>query len=612
MRAMPGAKYCPAKAGTSGRVAKSYSEREDMEQTVVSGGMTMLGSERGSRWMLIVAAGLLALMAGAVCAATVDTQVTQVALFKNGLAFFTRQGDLPKKAGPVEIGPLPAASHGTFWLGWSPQARIENLATEPVDVMEGRLAVTIPELLKANVGKRVRLEFASEFRAALQGVLKSFPEAADREPVNPYMTNPIRPDTPTPGLVIIETADGTVAIHPNSVDRIVFLQAAQTTVSDEFQRMAVRGTLAKPVRNGSVSVHYLAKGMTWAPSYLIDVTDPEKATLTAKAAILNDIEDMENVQVDLVTGFPYMEFGEIISPLAKKEDLAEFLNALGTGASSGRGHGRYSAITAQTMSNVAGPAGAAGAAGRRGDAGAPAMPDYGTAESGEAVGDLFFYPVENVALKRGATGYYPLFTERVDYRHIYQWDIPDYLDAWYYWRYPYYGRRDDDQEQSQIVWHSVRLANSTEMPWTTAPAMTSEDGRLLGQSTLTYTPPDEDVMVKITQALGIRAAHEELEVNNEVNAMTHRGYKFDRLTTETTLTVRSHLKEPVTISITKHMTGTLKSANIEAEVKKLAMPVHSHWTWHLNPHSKLIWEVEIQPDEELIIKYTREALVRHH
>jgi len=76
--------------------------------------------------------------------------------------------------------------------------------------------------------------------------------------------------------------------------------------------------------------------------------------------------------------------------------------------------------------------------------------------------------------------------------------------------------------------------------------------------------------------------------------------------------VRSHLKEPVTISITKHMTGTLKSANIEAEVKKLAMPIHSHWTWHLNPHSKLVWEVAIQPDEELIIKYTREALVRHH
>ncbi len=516
MRAMPGAKYCPAKAGTSGRVAKSYSEREDMEQTVVSGGMTMLGSERGSRWMLIVAAGLLALMAGAVCAATVDTQVTQVALFKNGLAFFTRQGDLPKKAGPVEIGPLPAASHGTFWLGWSPQARIENLATEPVDVMEGRLAVTIPELLKANVGKRVRLEFASEFRAALQGVLKSFPEAADREPVNPYMTNPIRPDTPTPGLVIIETADGTVAIHPNSVDRIVFLQAAQTTVSDEFQRMAVRGTLAKPVRNGSVSVHYLAKGMTWAPSYLIDVTDPEKATLTAKAAILNDIEDMENVQVDLVTGFPYMEFGEIISPLAKKEDLAGFLNALGNGASAGRRGRPSSGPTWRATSNVAyqtvGPV--------VGHEALP-MPDYGAAESGEAVGDLFFYPVENVALKRGATGYYPLFTESVDYKHIYEWDIPDYLDAWYYYRY---GGRNDDQEQSQIVWHSVRLANSTQMPWTTAPAMTSEDGRLLGQSTLTYTPPDENVMVKITQALGIRAAHEELEVNNEVNAMTHRGY----------------------------------------------------------------------------------------
>ena len=558
---------------------------------------------RGSR--LAVVCLLVVLSASVVCAATVDTQVTRVALFKNGLAFFSREGALPDRPGEIEIGPLPAASHGTFWLGWSPQAQITNLSSREVEVAEGRLALTIPELLKANVGKRVRLEFASEHRAALEGLLKSFPEAADREPMNPYMAEPIRPDLPAPGLLIVETAGGTVAIHPSSVDRIVFLEEAQTTVADEVMRVAISGTLAKRVRNGAVSVHYLAKGMTWAPSYTIDVTDPAKAKLTAKACIINEIEDMEGVAVDLITGFPYMEFGSIVSPLAKKEDLAGFLNALSSGASAGRRERRGAAVTSQVMSNIAGPAGPAGAAGA---AGALPMPDYATAASGEAVGDLFFYPVENVVLKRGATGYYPLFTESVDYEHIYQWDIPDYLDAWYYYRY---GGRDEDREQSQIVWHSLRLENSTQMPWTTAPAMTTEDGRLLGQATLTYTPPDEKVMVKITQALAVRAAHEELEVSNEVSAIRFRGYKFDRLTTETTLTVRSHFKEPVTLHITKVMTGTLKSSSIEPEVKKLAMPIHSHWTWHLNPHSKLTWEVELKPDEELTITYTREALVRH-
>jgi len=87
---------------------------------------------------------VVALSANVVCAATVDTQVTRVALFKNGLAFFSREGALPARPGEIEIGPLPAASHGTFWLGWSPQAKIANLSSREVEVAESRLALTIP------------------------------------------------------------------------------------------------------------------------------------------------------------------------------------------------------------------------------------------------------------------------------------------------------------------------------------------------------------------------------------------------------------------------------------------------------------------------------------
>ena len=58
------------------------------------------------------------------------------------------------------------------------------------------------------------------------------------------------------------------------------------------------------------------------------------------------------------------------------------------------------------------------------DAIAPVMPDYGSAQAGKTAEDLFFYPVENVSLKKDQTGYYPLFTESVSYEHVYRWEIP--------------------------------------------------------------------------------------------------------------------------------------------------------------------------------------------
>jgi len=529
-------------------------------------------------------------------ATTVDTNVVRVALFKNGLAFFIRQAELPVRPGEVEIGPVPVASHGSLWVGWGAGVEFANLSARQVEVAEGREALTIPELLRANVGKRVKLEFASESLTPLQGVVKAFPQRPTAPHPNPYMADITGPsDVPPPQVVLIETARGVVAISPATVSRVEFVDPPTTTVSDQCKRTALSGELVKTVPGQALSVSYLAKGMTWAPSYLVDISDPAEATLTAKATILNEIEDIEGAYVDLITGFPYLEFAEIISPLAKREDLAAFLNALGAGQSAGRRRAEYSAVTAQAMANVLyterepGP-----------------VPDYGAAAQGAVAEDLFYYPVEKVTLARGAVGYYPLFTEKVKYQHVYAWDIPDYLDV-----YRWYRNRNEEEAPTQIVWHSLRLQNSTGMPWTTAPAESVQENRILGQAVLKYTPGGGEAMVKITQALGIKADQIELEVSNEPNAYRYRGDQYDRVTIEGTLHLRSHMQKEVTVEVTKQVTGTLKSATPEPEVEKLARPVTWNWWWHINPHSRLTWQVPLKPGEEVTVTYTYAALVRH-
>ena len=525
-------------------------------------------------------------------ATQVDTKAVRVALFKNGLAFFIRQGDLPTRAGEVEIGPLPAASHGTLWLGFGPGVELANLSAREVKVMEGRLALTIPELLEANVGKRVRLEFASEFRTPVEGVLKAYPQPQERPPVNPYMADLVPPPSPQSQLLLVQAEGGMVAINPGSVDRIVFLEDPNTTVSDELKRISLSGELLKSAANQPLSVSYLAKGMTWAPSYLVDISDPKQAMLTAKACILNDIEDLDGAQVDLITGFPHLEFAEIISPLAKKEDLAGFLNALGSGYSAGRRRADYGGVTAQAAANVMYQY-------ERGEPTVP-VPDYGAAAAGIAAEDLFFYPLEGVTLERGAVGYYPLFTEKVGYQHIYEWDIPDYVNEEDYYR------REEEQEVRQIVWHSLRLENSTGMPWTTAPAATMQEGRVLGQATLHYTPVAGETMLKITQALGIKADQLELEVDREVGALKQYGRIYDRVTVEGTLELRSHLDKPVKVKVAKTLTGNVKSADPQPKVEKLAAGLK-----RVNPRSRLTWEVTVGAGQEMTITYAYVVHIRH-
>jgi hypothetical protein len=248
----------------------------------------------------------------------------------------------------------------------------------------------------------------------------------------------------------------------------------------------------------------------------------------------------------------------------------------------------------QVAYNVMGPAGPAG------PAGPGPTPEYGAATAGVSAEDLFLYPVEKVTLKRNQVGYYPLFTEKVPYEHVYEWEIPDYVNE-----QDQYQRPPETQKPAEIVWHSLRLKNTTKLPWTTAPAETMKDNQILGQATLTYTAPGNDVMLKITQALGIKAQETELETNREVNALQRYGWSYDRITVEGTLLLHNFTAGAVAVKITKTLSGEVVTSAPEAQVVKLAKGLRQE-----NPRSKLTWEVPLNPGAEAQVTYTYKVLIR--
>ncbi len=533
--------------------------------------------------MTIVALALVAALAAGQ-PVEMETQIRTIALFKNGLGYFVRTGQLPEAPAEIEVGPMPAASHGTFWLGWGDQVQFANLRSVETQAAGTRDALVLEDLLRANVGKRAKIWLTGDEGEMITGRIIACPRPPRPDPPNPYVSIVPPPDGPrNANLLVIESDGAKVAVWLNTVRRVEFLDEPEMEIPVDERAITLSGRLVRG--GGPLSISYLAKGITWAPSYQVDISDDENARLTAKATIINEIEDLEDVQIDLVTGYPYLEFAQIISPLAQKEDLASFLNALYRGESERRW------LESGPMAQVALKA-------SWGMPGVP-TPDYGAPAQGVSAEDLFFYPVENVTLAEGETGYYPLFSATVPYEHVYTWDVPDYIDDQDHYAQP-------PEEQRQIVWHSLRLSNEMGMPWTTAPAETVKGGRILGQSTLHYTPPGGKTLVKITHALGIQAEEIELEIARQPNAANFHGYRYDRVTVKGTLTMRSHMDRSVDVKVTKMLTGEVQESSPEAEVQQLAAGLK-----RVNPRSRLTWERPLAAGEEIEMAYVYEVYIRN-
>lgn len=525
-----------------------------------------------------------------------ESEISQIALFKNGLGYFQQKVICPDDAKLFSFTPAAAAAHGTFWVSYSDRVQLKNLNAKITETETFRAATSIAEILKANVGRQVTLLVSDK---TISGRIKFFAENPEPVEPNPYQPGPggaserSRAHIPYPSpanLVIIETEQGDVCINPHSITKVEFPGGSpENSVPAKVRKMVLDVQLAKAADGEPLSISYLAKGITWAPSYIIDISDSEKAQLSSKAVVINEAAELDNVTLQLVTGFPNLQFADILSPLAKKEDLAQFLQSLNQGQSEQRRRGRFENVMSQSIGYATPGVGGM-------------LPDYGAAKQGIVAEDLFFYPVEKVTLGHKETGYYPLFTESVSYEHIYKWDIPDYINEED--RY-YYDRRDEQQQDIEEIWHCVRLQNKSTLPWTTAPAQIVKGGMILGQDTLKYTPVNGENDVRITQAVNVKAEQVENEIERKRDAAQMYGRHFDLITVEGNLSITNFQDKNVKIEVSKILSGEVKTAQPEAEIKTLARGLR-----RMNSTRKLTWTIELEPKQTSKVTYTYEVYIR--
>lgn len=481
----------------------------------------------------------------------------RVALFKNGLAYFTASATLPAKATTLAFSEIPPTAHGTLWIDLPADLPLKGLFTRRAAEQQTFAAASLSELLEANVGRSVVLGPMD-----IRGQIISA----------------------TSALVLLDTADGTVAIDPSTVQRI---DAADDTLatgrSEEATRTVLQLELERPAPDAEINVSYLRKGMTWAPSYQVDLSRDDTARFVAQAALINDAEDLDDVEIHLVTGFPNFRFADTPSPLSPDLSLREFLANLTSAPSSSL----YAsgALTQQVVVNTVS---------------STHLDDYLAATDGLGTEDLSLFPLPPLSLKRGERALLTLFAADLPYEEIYTWSIPDTMTA----PKASYGRPSPENLAPE-VWHTVRLSNTSTHPLTTAPVTFVSDGQIVGQDTLTFTGTGAKTSVRVNRALGLKAEARETEVSRETETVRLYGRSYHRVTARGELHLTNRLGKTARVDISKSLSGDILSTSETPETT-----LTTEGLQQANASQRLRWTFDLEAGEKKVLHYEYRVLIQ--
>lgn len=483
-----------------------------------------------------------------------EISVNKIALFKNGFGYFNTEL-LLRESSTIKVTNIPVQTHGTFWISYPKEISIDNIYSTQSTVEEYRDFVDLFDLLKINTGADIRVVL--DLNTTKSGQIL---EVKD-------------------GLLLLKNSGGIDVISLSSIDRFSFTNTEiKRKVSFDRRVTELNIELSKIYKNKKIFMDFLTRDITWVPSYIIDITDPEKAIFTAKALIINEVMDLENVEIDVITGFPGIDFAYTDSPMAKTMKMDRFFSRL---SSSEPSYAESDLMVQSVMTN-------------RASFEAPTL-IYDEQVTVEGTEDLFFYPIKNVTLKKGDTAYKPLFSLETNYSHIYTLSVPNYLND--------YGRVNNRDDLH--VFHSIRIKNSGTLPWTTAPAQFISGSNFTGQSTCNYTPAGGETTIKINNAVNVSVEDSENEIKRIRDAEKFNGYSYDLVTLEGEIHIVNNQNRTITMEVDKTVTGNVISQNESGEKLFIGKGVKQ-----INPKSLITWNLDLKPMEKTQLRYSYSVYIR--
>jgi hypothetical protein len=541
----------------------------------------------------------------------VSPRIESVSAFKNGVAVIRASFPVDKPGVYVWQRP-PIAVHGTFWVESDAKVAVRS-TTRMLPVEEGA-PVPPPGLQQELEGKSVTVTLKATGAAPaapLSGRVWSQPKPG---PLHLWDTqyaslrgedsysrygyaysamrsvygNAVPPMSAFNGFLILEDERGGRQYIGFDSIASISAQGPFETKKPEMQAAILAFEVAEPQpKPAVVSVTYLAKGLAWVPSYRLDLIGLDKLAIRQSAVIRNELIDLRDAEVRLISGYPNIPFAHVDSPLWANGTLAGFFAQLSSRGGSGRGNGGGTASQQIITSNSMAP-----------DRGGAAVPDV--PEEGAAGVDVHFQSIGKRSLAPGDSLSVEVADAKCACEHIVEWVVPDPRDT-----YGRYRSRDDAAKDDDQPWDAIRFVNPFKFPMTTGGAVTFEGENFRSQSTSYWVNPGQTSTLRTTKALSVRGDASETVKEGQGERVVIAGTHYQRRVADAVLRIENFRKHEVTINVRAQFSGELQSA--DENPKKRARSERTH---AVDQPRELEWNITVPAGGTKALSYSYSFLTQ--
>jgi hypothetical protein len=555
--------------------------------------------------------------------------VKEVSIFKDGHVFVLHEGNLPTdNDGNVLIDYLPSPILGTFWAySADTNAKLTGVVTGRKKISIERTTLSLDGLLAANIGAEVVITEKpvginnpiNSYSAVILGIpTRSSEELATTSPPNSLEQLSQKSD-----LVLLKTNNGTKVLPISQIQDITFKNSFNNKLPEEEFRNQMTLKLdwgkQKSASSAEVGLVYVQKGITWIPSYKINLDGNGNATIKLQATLVNELIDLNDVTTNLVVGVPTFAFKDNIDPIALQQAVSQvaFNSNFARNNSVSVSNFDNNLINSQRAINsqVISP--------RTEEAETDISSYNPTSQQTE---DLYIFKLKNITLKKGERSVFTIAEHTFKYKDVYTLDIPFAPPTEIL-------RNINSQQQLEIakamreakVIHKIRITNNSNQPFTTAPALITSNDRVLAEGMLTYTATGATTDLEITKAINILTKKTDTEIKRTPNAIRWHSDDYTKVDLSSTLKLTNLYNQPVYLEVNRYILGAIDTKSENTELTNINVlednsffgfgsndSYYYNWSnwFNLNGIGKLTWKTTLEPGKSVTFDYSWHYFVR--
>ncbi|MFH0865484.1 MAG: hypothetical protein V1904_04785 [Bacteroidota bacterium] len=501
---------------------------------------------------------------------------TQVNVFKNGTYFIVKEGTVKPAAGKFSLSVPMQPLLGTYWINTAKDVTISKVSYVTDSIKTYWTAKNIPEVAFANKGKKVKVGYMADEKTYkdVSGTLQEYFKSS--------------------GMMKIKTVDGkTQYLMINSVtDFSVEDTPADKMEVDSVTRIA-KVELEKSIESTPIKLIYMQTGIQWIPSYNVKLISDKELQLEMKALVENNMEAIDDAELTLTVGNPQFFYGYTIDPIAKSSETN--ITSIYSTAPKGTAYAGNLMVQTNAYQTYNLDATSSTGTGSTYD-----YNDYGSyTTDGEKTNDLYMYKLGKVSLAKDTKTSFQIFSNNLPYKDVYDVEIYDVVN------YSYNSYVGNDSEQKFDVYHSFKITNTTDNPFTTAPVFVMDENlQPLAQDQMKYTPTSSDVSIQLSRASDVIVKNTEEEIEKTDVTKKYGKDTYTKVNLKGSIIVENLQDKKITLAVTKSLTAEVSAVSDDGKIKKTGK------YYGLNPYSEVSWEVPIGANDKKTITYNYEVWVR--